>query len=215
MMFFHTASRRTRWTEIALVAILAGPWCLAQSAPTAQGPAEAWMNRDLSPDRRADLVIARMTLDEKIQLVHGAGFPGLGPTDPLLERSNGGFGLSYSSFTYSQLRVTGGSALQVSFTVRNTSGRAGKEIAQVYLGFPRAANEPPKRLIGWEKIALDPGESKTVSLKVDPLYLSIFDASADRWEIVPGEYEVRVGPSSAKLPLSAAVQLNGTAAATP
>jgi beta-glucosidase len=50
------------------------------------------MNTSLSPDERADLVIARMTLDEKIQLVHGAGFPGFGPTEPSIVRSNGGGG---------------------------------------------------------------------------------------------------------------------------
>lgn len=122
-----------------------------------------------------------------------------------------GFGLSYTSYAYSDLRVVGGSSLQVSFTVRNTGRRAGKEIAQVYLSFPEAAGEPPKRLIGWEKVALTPGRSKIISFTVDPLYLSIFNASSDRWEIVPGEYEVKAGPSSATLPLSAKVQLAGTA----
>ena len=122
-----------------------------------------------------------------------------------------GFGLSYTSYAYSNLQVTGGATVQVSFTVQNTGRKAGKEIAQVYLSFPEAAGEPPKRLIGWEKIALDPGESKIVSLTVDPLYLSIFNASADLWEIVPGEYEVKAGPSSATLPLAANVHLQGTA----
>ncbi len=122
-----------------------------------------------------------------------------------------GFGLSYTSYAYSDLQVTGGSTLQVSFTVRNTGKRAGKEIAQVYLSLPAAAGEPPKRLIGWEKVALAPGQSKIISFTVDPLYLSIFNASSDRWEIVPGEYEVKAGPSSATLPLSAKVQLTGTA----
>ncbi len=122
-----------------------------------------------------------------------------------------GLGMSYTSYAYSDLGVTGGSSLEVSFTVQNTGKRAGMEIAQVYLSFPEGAGEPPKRLIGWEKVALDPGESKMVSLTVDPLYLSIFNASADRWEIFPGQYEVKAGPSSATLPLSAGVHLEGTA----
>ncbi|MEJ2146038.1 MAG: glycoside hydrolase family 3 C-terminal domain-containing protein [Acidobacteriota bacterium] len=126
-----------------------------------------------------------------------------------------GFGLSYTSYAYSDLKVTGGSSLQVSFTVRNTGRRAGKEIAQVYLSFPEAAGEPPKRLIGWQKVALNPGERKTVSLTVDPLYLSIFNATSDRWEITPGEYEVKAGPSSATLPLSAGVHLDGDAGSKP
>ncbi|MBS1854407.1 MAG: glycoside hydrolase family 3 C-terminal domain-containing protein [Acidobacteria bacterium] len=120
-----------------------------------------------------------------------------------------GFGLSYSTFAYSDLKVTGGNSLAVNFTVRNTSRRAGAEVAQVYLSFPDAANEPPKRLIGWEKIALKPGESRVVSLAVDPLYVSVFDAAAEAWKIVPGEYRVMAGPSSAALPLAAKASLAG------
>lgn len=120
-----------------------------------------------------------------------------------------GFGLSYTTFAYSNLKVTGGASLTLSFAVRNTGKRAGLEVAQVYLSFPDTAGEPPKRLIGWEKVALNPGESKTVSLSVDPLYLSVFDPALDRWKIVAGEYSVMAGPSSATLPLSTKIALNG------
>ncbi len=120
-----------------------------------------------------------------------------------------GFGLSYTSFAYSNLKATGGASVEVSFLVRNTGKRAGQEVAQVYLTLPASAGEPPKRLIGWEKVALNPGESKTVTLKIDPLYLSIFDVSADHWTILPGEYKVMAGPSSATLPLTAIVNLSG------
>jgi beta-glucosidase len=65
-------------------------------------------------------------------------------------------------------------------------------------------------LIGWEKVALNPGESKTVTLKIDPLYLSIFDVAANHWTILPGEYKVMAGPSSATLPLTATIQLKGS-----
>jgi len=118
-----------------------------------------------------------------------------------------GFGLSYTSFSYSDLKTTGGTSIEVRFSVRNTGKRAGQEVAQVYLNMPASAGEPPKRLIGWEKVDLNPGESKTVTLKIDPLYLSIFDAATDRWTIVPGEYNVMAGPSSASLSLIAAVAL--------
>ena len=118
-----------------------------------------------------------------------------------------GFGLSYTSFAYSNLKATGSESTEVSFSVRNTGKRAGQEVAQVYLSMPASAGEPPKRLIGWEKVPLNPGESKTVTLNIDPLYLSIFDATTDRWTIVPGEYKVMVGPSSATLPLTATVTL--------
>ena len=59
--------------------------------------------------------------------------------------------------------------MQVSFTVRNTGQRAGEEIAEVYAALPADAREPPRRLIGWQKVALQPGESKTVSVHVEPL----------------------------------------------
>jgi beta-glucosidase len=121
-----------------------------------------------------------------------------------------GFGLSYTTFAYSNLKATGGATAEVSFSVRNTGKRAGQEVAQVYLSLPVSAGEPPKRLIGWEKLALQPGESKTVTLKIDPLYLSIFDAATDRWTIVPGEYKVMAGPSSATLPLTVAITLKGS-----
>jgi beta-glucosidase len=121
-----------------------------------------------------------------------------------------GFGLSYTSFAYSNLKATGGASVEISFSVRNTGKRAGKEVAQVYLSLPASANEPPKRLIGWEKVELKPGESKTVTLKIDPLYLSIFDAASDHWTILPGDYKVMAGPSSATLPLTATVALKGT-----
>ncbi len=121
-----------------------------------------------------------------------------------------GFGLSYTSFAYSDLKAKGGLSLDVSFTVRNTGKRSGQEVAQVYLSLPASAGEPPKRLIGWEKVELQPGESKTVTLKIDPLYLSIFDVAADRWTIVPGEYKVMAGPSSATLPLTSMVSLKGS-----
>jgi beta-glucosidase len=120
-----------------------------------------------------------------------------------------GFGLSYTSFDYSNLKATGGAGAEVSFTIRNTGKRAGQEVAQVYLSLPASAQEPPKRLIGWEKVALQAGESKTVTLKIDPLYLAIFDAATDHWTIVPGEYKLMAGPSSATLPLTATIHLNG------
>ena len=121
-----------------------------------------------------------------------------------------GFGLSYTSFLYSDLKATGGEALQASFTVRNTGSCAGQEVAQLYLSLPAAAGEPPKRLIGWEKIELQPGESKTVTLRIDPLYLSIFNTATDHWTIAPGEYKIMAGPSSASLPLTTTVLLKGS-----
>jgi beta-glucosidase len=63
-----------------------------------------------------------------------------------------GFGLSYTSFSYSKLKATGGEGIQASFVVRNTGSREGSEVAQLYLSFPSSASEPPKRLVGWKKL---------------------------------------------------------------
>ena len=73
-----------------------------------------------------------------------------------------GFGLSYTTFSYSDLHVESGATPTVTFTVKNTGDRAGEEIAEVYAGLPASANEPPKRLVGWSKVQLNAGESKQV-----------------------------------------------------
>ena len=114
-----------------------------------------------------------------------------------------GHGLSYTTFAYSGLSA---SIDRVSFTVRNTGRRAGAEIAQVYVGLPTAAQEPPKRLVAWEKVPLAPGESKTVTLAIEPKLLSIFDDQKGQWELLPGEYRFFVGASSRETPLTALVK---------
>jgi beta-glucosidase len=121
-----------------------------------------------------------------------------------------GFGLSYATYSYSDLKTTAGQGVQVSFKVTNTGQRAGAEIAQVYAALPAAAGEPPKRLVAWEKIQLQPAQTKTVSLTIDPLHLSIFNASKDQWEFLPGEYVIFVGPSSRSTPLQEKVRCEGT-----
>jgi beta-glucosidase len=113
-----------------------------------------------------------------------------------------GHGLSYTTFAYSGLNAGIDS---VSFTVRNTGKRAGAEIAQVYAALPAAAKEPPKRLVAWEKIALAPGESKQVRLRIEPKFLSIFNEQKDDWELLPGEYRFLVGGSSRETRLSGTV----------
>jgi beta-glucosidase len=111
-----------------------------------------------------------------------------------------GFGLSYTSYSYSGLKLGDGDHSSVTFTVTNTGRRAGTEIAQVYAALPTAAEEPPKRLVGWTRVALVPGESKQVTVTIPPKYLSIYDEQQG-WKMVPGEYTFLVGGSSADLPL--------------
>jgi beta-glucosidase len=118
-----------------------------------------------------------------------------------------GFGLSYTTFEYGGLAVKQEGKFKVSFTLSNTGQRAGAEVAEVYAALPAAAEEPPKRLIGFAKVYLNPGEKKTVEVQVDPKYLSIFDEAANGWKLLSGDYTILVGGSSDKLPLKATVSV--------
>jgi beta-glucosidase len=124
-----------------------------------------------------------------------------------------GFGLSYSSFAYAKLRVESARQVSVSFTLKNTSGRAGAEVAQVYLGLPASAGEPPKRLVGWKKVKLGPGEAQEITVSIEPKELAIFDDARNVWEIVPGEYRVFVGGSSRETPLAQSFRIEPAQAA--
>jgi beta-glucosidase len=118
-----------------------------------------------------------------------------------------GFGLSYTSYKYSGLQVTSDKSVKATFTVTNTGARAGVEIAEIYAALPASAQEPPKRLVGFSRVKLNAGEKKTVTVEIDPKYLSIFDEQKDGWALVPGDYTILVGGSSQSLPLKAAVSL--------
>jgi len=118
-----------------------------------------------------------------------------------------GYGLSYTTYSYSGLKVTPGKNPQVSFTVTNTGNRAGAEIAEVYASVPAAAAEPPKRLVAFTKVKLNGGESKEVTVAVDQKFLSIFNVEKDGWQLLPGEYTFLVGGSSQSLPLKESVDL--------
>jgi beta-glucosidase len=112
-----------------------------------------------------------------------------------------GFGLSYTTYAYSDLSVDS-SAKTARFTVKNTGKRAGTEIAEVYGRLPRGADESFKRLVGWKRVTLAPGESQTVTTAIDPRVLEAFDEASDRWNLAPGSYEVLVGASSDNTPLA-------------
>ena len=116
-----------------------------------------------------------------------------------------GYGLSYTSFAYSKLRVEpntsdGTGSIQVSFSITNIGSRIGAEIAQVYLGLPTSTNEPPKRLVSWVKIDLQLGESREVTISLDPNAtsrpLSYWNVHRNGWETASGDYQVYVGASS-------------------
>jgi beta-glucosidase len=112
-----------------------------------------------------------------------------------------GFGLSYTSYSYSDLKVRPGKNTTITFSVKNTGNRPGMEITQIYAALPAEASEPPKRLVGWSKVQLNAGEGKEVSVGIDPMYLSIYDEGSDSWKMLPGNYSFMVGGSSQELPL--------------
>ena len=109
-----------------------------------------------------------------------------------------GHGLSYARFTIEDARVQslrdGGA--EVRARVRNTSARAGTEVVQVYVGFPRAAGEPPRQLKGILKVALAAGESRDVSVPLGARAFQVWDAAADRWVTPAGTFIVSIGRSS-------------------
>jgi len=112
-----------------------------------------------------------------------------------------GFGLSYTTFSYSALSVDSG-AKTARFTVRNTGARAGTEIAEVYATLPKGSDEAFQRLAGFARVTLDPGTSETVTVSIDPRVLQTYDENAARWSLAPGDYSVFVGPSSDNSPLT-------------
>jgi beta-glucosidase len=116
-----------------------------------------------------------------------------------------GFGLSYTTYSYAGLKIDD-AAKSVTFTVKNTGKRAGAEIAQVYATTP-AADEPFKRLVGWQRVELAPGETKTVTVSVDPRVMSVFDEKTESWSLLPGSYKIAAGPSSAETPLTGTMRV--------
>lgn len=124
-----------------------------------------------------------------------------------------GFGLSYTSFEYSNLFVTKNAA---SFTIRNTGAVRGEEIAQVYVSKPNSAVfRAEKELKGFAKLALEPGEEKAVSVTLDDHAFKYFNVSQNAWVTESGQYRILVGASSRDIRLEAKLELIGDTALLP
>jgi beta-glucosidase len=124
-----------------------------------------------------------------------------------------GFGLSYTTFSFSKLEApasaASGSTVPVSFDVTNTGSVAGAEVAQLYVSDPSAkATRPERELKGFDKVRLAPGETRRVTIDLDARAFSYWDSTAHKWTIDPGKFVIRVGNSSENTPLSADVVLN-------
>ena len=129
-----------------------------------------------------------------------------------------GFGLSYSSFEYKNLQLgtnllESGQSLKVSLDVTNTSPRAGQEVVQLYVHDIQASvSRPNKELKAFTKIHLEPGETKTVTLRLDPRDLAYWDDLQHAWVAEAGEFEVLVGSSSQDIRSRASFVLAKTSA---
>lgn len=117
-----------------------------------------------------------------------------------------GFGLSYTTYKYSGLSVDS-RGKTVRFSVKNTGNRAGTEIAEVYARLPKGADESYKRLVGWKRVELAPGESQTITVAIDDRPLQTFDEADEKWNLAPGDYEILAGPSSDNLPLKGSLSV--------
>jgi beta-glucosidase len=106
-----------------------------------------------------------------------------------------GHGLSYTTFSYSGLKVNDVSH-SVEFTLTNTGSVTGTEVAQLYVTLPPTSGEAFQHLAGWQRVILQPGESKTIAMKIDPLAMSIFDVKLNQWKQLLGSYQIAIGSSS-------------------
>ncbi len=130
--------------------------------------------------------------------------------EPLFEF---GFGLSYTRFEYSNLRIdppktgTGGD-VNVSVDVRNSGKRKGEEVVQLYIrDVASSVATPVKQLRGFEKTALEPGETKTVRFRLGPEHLALLDSNM-KWIVEPGAFEVMIGSSSKAIRLTGNLEIS-------
>lgn len=115
-----------------------------------------------------------------------------------------GHGLSYTRFAYSDLKVRGGGNVTASFRISNTGERAGTEIAQIYVRV-----EGGRRLVGWSRVDLKPGETRAVSVTAEPRLLASYNVGARNWSIAEGQYSVEVSAAIDAPRLTTTVRLNG------
>lgn len=185
----------------------------------------------MSPEGKLPISIEKSWTDNP---VHGNYYPtsGAGSTEPYVNYAENlfvgyryysgasvkplfpfGFGLSYSSFSFSELRVTpssiaSGSSVTASFNVQNTGKIEATDVAELYISDPSArAKRPAEELKGFEKIELKPGESKHVEIQLDKRSFAYWSEIRHDWVIDAGKFIVSVGDSSESLPLHAELTL--------
>ncbi|KAI0778053.1 beta-glucosidase [Trametes elegans] len=194
---------------------------------------------DVNPSGRLPFTIAKAEPDYSARVIYqGSGTVQIPYSEGLLvdyrhfdanniePRFEFGFGLSYTTFSYSDLHISGsiaggtrqpsgpGSALDpwlhepvinVSFTLKNTGSRAGTEIPQLYTSPPASAGSAPFNLKGFDAVFLNPGESKSVTFQLSRYDLSVWDVVRQQWEVVQGDTGISVGASSRDLKLKGSI----------
>ncbi|KAH9898527.1 beta-glucosidase [Cubamyces lactineus] len=194
---------------------------------------------DVNPSGRLPFTIAKAEPDYSARVIYdGSGTVQIPYSEGLLvdyrhfdannitPRFEFGFGLSYTTFSYSNLKITGSTSggsrqpigpgasldpwlhdpvVTVSFTLTNTGSRAGTEVPQLYTSPPASAQSAPFNLKGFDAVFLGPGESKTVTFQLSRYDFSIWDVVAQRWEVVQGVTGISVGASSRDLKLKGSI----------
>lgn len=120
-----------------------------------------------------------------------------------------GFGLSYTSFTYEDLKAeVHGQTVKLNFLLKNTGKRPGAEVAQVYVSDKHCSvPRPPQELKAFQKVRLAPGQSQRVEIELGPEAFRFWNPSTRQWTIEPGEFEIHVGANSGDIRLSKSIQL--------
>jgi beta-glucosidase len=123
-----------------------------------------------------------------------------------------GFGLSYTTFSFSNLTVTPSSlsaqdSATVTVDVTNTGQVSGADTVRAYVADPASTGEPPEQLKGFDKVSLAPGQTATVSISLGPQSFSTWDTTHQSWVETPGQYGVSVGDSSSNLPLESTISI--------
>ena len=127
-----------------------------------------------------------------------------------------GYGLSYTTFTYSNLQIsnttpTEKDTISISVDVTNTGSVAGKEVVQLYVkDMTSSAIRPEKELKGFEKVQLTSGETKTVTMKLDKRSFAWYNTELHDWYAASGKYEILVGASSRDIRLSETIKLSSS-----
>jgi beta-glucosidase len=129
-----------------------------------------------------------------------------------------GYGLSYTTFSFSNLSVgslTAGGAATVTATVTNTGSRAGADVAQLYVTDPAAAGQPPRQLEGFTRVSLAPGASQTVTFQLSQRNLQYWNSSSNAWATATGSYGIAVGDSDGHLPLTGTLAVSSAQVGQP